>query len=166
MAVDARATNGCTCEIYNGETLVESKTIKVNYVVFSGLESGVTYTIKINAIAVEGEKPYAASDVASIELKTKATQHVSDVTKAGTYTIKGLTVYAVPNPSNAIVGDGTGFILLYKSSHGLKVGDTFNVAGTVKPFNGVWEFDNPEHHIHTSGFPHQPRQGTAARHED
>lgn len=143
MAVDARATNGCTCEIYNGETLVESKTIKVNYVVFSGLEGGVTYTIKINAIAVEGEKPYAASDVASIELTTKAAQHVSDVTKADTYTIKGLTVYAVPNPSNAIVGDGTGFILLYKSSHGLKVGDTFNVAGTVKPFNGVWGFDNP-----------------------
>ena len=144
MAVDARATNGCTCEIYNGETLVENKTIKVNYVVFSGLEGGVTYTIKVNAIAVEGEKPYAASDVASIELTTKAAQHVSDVTEAGTYTIKGLTVYAVPNPSNAIVGDGTGFILLYnKSSHGLKVGDTFNVAGTVKPFNGVWEFDNP-----------------------
>lgn len=144
MAVDARATNGCTCEIFNGETLVESKTIKVKYVVFSGLEGGVTYTIKVNAIAVEGEKPYAASDVASIELTTKAAQHVSDVTKAGTYTIKGLTVYAVPNPSNAIVGDGTGFILLYnKSSHGLKVGDTFNVAGTVKLFNGVWEFDNP-----------------------
>ena len=68
---------------------------------------------------------------------------MSDVTAAGTYTIKGLTVYAVPNPSVAIVGDGTGFILLYKSSHGLKVGDTFNVAGTVKPFNGVWEFDGP-----------------------
>ena len=143
MVVDARATNGCTCEIFNGEALVESKTIKVNYVVFSGLEGGVTYTIKVNAIAVEGEKPYAASDVASIELTTKAAQHVSDVTAAGTYTIKGLTVYAVPNPSNAIVGDGTGFILLFKSSHGLKVGDTFNVAGTVKPFNGVWEFGNP-----------------------
>lgn len=143
MTVDARATNGCTCEIYKGETLVESKTIKVKYVVFSNLEDGVTYTIKVNAIAVEGKKPYAASDVASIELATKAAQHVSDVTKAGTYTIKGLTVYAVPNPSNAIVGDGTGFILLYKSSHGLNVGDTFNVAGTVKPFNGVWEFENP-----------------------
>lgn len=143
MTVDARATNGCTCEIYKGETLVESKTIKAKYVVFSNLEDGVTYTIKVNAIAVEGEKPYAASDVASIELATKAAQHVSDVTKAGTYTIKGLTVYAVPNPSNAIVGDGTGFILLYKSSHGLNVGDTFNVAGTVKPFNGVWEFENP-----------------------
>lgn len=143
MTVDARATNGCTCEIYKGETLVESKTIKEKYVVFSNLEDGVTYTIKVNTIAVEGEKPYAASDVASIELATKAAQHVSDVTKAGTYTIKGLTVYAVPNPSNAIVGDGTGFILLYKSSHGLNVGDTFNVAGTVKPFNGVWEFENP-----------------------
>lgn len=143
MTVDARAANGCTCEIYNGETLIESKTIKVSYVVFSGLESGVTYTIKINAIAVDGEKPYAASDVASIELKTKATQHVSDVTAAGTYTIKGLTVYAVPTTGNAIVGDGTGFILLYKKTHGLKVGNTFNVAGTVTDFNGVWEFDSP-----------------------
>ena len=143
MAVDARATNGCICEIYNGETLVESKTINVKYVVFSGLESGVTYTIKINAISVEGEKPYAASDVASIELKTKATQHVSDVTAAGTYTIKGLTVYAVANASVVVAGDNTGYILVYKSSHGLKVGNTFNVAGTVKPFNGVWEFDGP-----------------------
>lgn len=143
MTVDARAANGCTCEIYNGETLVESKTIKAKYVVFSGLESGVTYTIKINAIAVEGEKPYAASDVASIELKTKATQHVSDVTAAGTYTIKGLTVYAVANASLVVAGDNTGYILVYKSSHGLKVGTTFNVAGTVKNYNGVWEFDSP-----------------------
>lgn len=143
MAVDARATNGCTCEIYNGETLVESKPIKQNYVVFSGLESGVTYTIKINAISVEGEKPYAASDVASIELNTKATQHVSDVTAAGTYTIKGLTVYAVANASLVVAGDNTGYILVYKSSHGLKVGTTFNVAGTVKNYNGVWEFDSP-----------------------
>ena len=143
MTVDARATNGCTCEIYNGETLVESKTINVKYVVFSGLESGVTYTIKINAISVEGEKPYAASDVASIELNTKATQHVSDVTAAGTYTIKGLTVYAVANASLVVAGDNTGYILVYKSSHGLKVGTTFNVAGTVKDYNGVWEFDSP-----------------------
>lgn len=143
MTVDARATNGCTCEIYNGETLVDSKTITVKYVVFSGLESGVTYTIKINAIAVEGEKPYAASDAASIELKTKPAQHVSDVTATGTYTIKGLTVYAVANPSVAIAGDNTGYILVYKSSHGLKVGNTFNVAGTVKDYNGVWEFDRP-----------------------
>ena len=81
MTVDARATNGCTCEIYKGETLVESKTITESYVVFDGLEDGVTYTIKVNAIAVEGEKPYAASDVASIELSTKAAQHVSDVTR-------------------------------------------------------------------------------------
>lgn len=143
MTVDARATNGCLCEIYNGETLVESKTIKVNYVVFDSLNDGVTYTVKVNAVAVEGEKSYAASDVASIELKTKASQHVSDVTEAGTYTIKGLTVYEVPNTSNAIMGDGTGFILLYKKSHGLKVGNTCDVAGTVKEYNGVWEFDSP-----------------------
>ena len=143
MTVDDRATNGCTCEIYKGETLVESKTIKVNYVVFSGLESGVTYTIKVNAIAVDGEKPYAASDVASIELKTKPAQHVSDVTAAGTYTIKGLTVYAVANTSVAIAGDNTGYILVYKSSHGLIVGNTFDAAGNAKLYNGVWELNSP-----------------------
>lgn len=143
MAVDSRATNGCTCEIYNGETLVESKTIKQNYVVFSKLESGVTYTIKINAIAVEGEKPYAASDVASIELKTKATQHVSDVTAAGTYTIKGLTVYAVANASVVVAGDNTGYILVYKKSHGLNVGNTFDAAGNAELYKGVWELNSP-----------------------
>ncbi len=143
MTVDDRATNGCTCEIYKGETLVESKTIKVNYVVFSGLESGVAYTIKINAIAVDGEKSYAASDVASIELKTKPAQHVSDVTAAGTYTIKGLTVYAVANTSVAIAGDNTGYILVYKRSHGLDVGNTFDAAGKAKLYNGVWELNSP-----------------------
>ena len=143
MAVDSRATNGCTCEIYNGETLIESKTIKVSYVVFSKLESGVTYTIKINAIAVEGEKPYAASDVASIELKTKATQHVSDVTAAGTYTIKGLTVYAVANASVVVAGDNTGYILVYKKSHGLNVGNTFDAAGNAELYKGVWELNSP-----------------------
>lgn len=143
MTVDDRATNGCTCEIYKGETLVESKTIKVNYVVFSGLESGVTYTIKVNAIAVDGEKPYAASDVASIELKTKPAQHVSDVTAAGTYTIKGLTVYAVANTSVAIAGDNTGYILVYKRSHGLIVGNTFDAAGNAELYNGVWKLNSP-----------------------
>lgn len=143
MTVDDRATNGCTCEIYKGETLVESKTIKVNYVVFSGLESGVAYTIKINATAVEGEKPYAASDVASIELETKPAQHVSDVTAVGTYTIKGLTVYAVAHTSVFIAGDNTGYILVYKKSHGLNVGDTFDAAGNAKLYNGVWELESP-----------------------
>lgn len=143
MTVDDRATNGCTCEIYKGETVVESKTIKVNYVVFSKLESGVTYTVKVNAIAVEGEKPYAASDVASIELKTKPAQHVSDVTAAGTYTIKGLTVYAVANTSVAIAGDNTGYILVYKRSHGLNVGNTFDAAGNAELYNGVWELNSP-----------------------
>lgn len=139
--VDSRAANGYNCEIYNGGTLLESKTIKVNYVVFSGLESRQTYVVKVNAIAVEGDKPYAASETETIELETKSTQQVSDVKAEGTYTIKNLTVYAVPNASNAIAGDETGFILVYKSSHGLKVGNTFDVAGPVVKYNGVWEFN-------------------------
>ena len=140
---DSRAANGYKCEICDGEALKESKTIKVNYVVFSNLENGHSYTIKVNALAVEGEKSYAASGVSEVVLSTKAAQHVIDVTSAGTYTIKGLTVYAVPGSVNAIAGDETGFILIYKKSHGLEAGNTCDIAGEASQFNGVWEFNTP-----------------------
>lgn len=142
-SVDPRATAGYNCELYNGETKIgDSKTVSTGSVTFTGLNDGMAYTIKVNALATTGEKPYAASEIATIELTTKAASHVSDVTTEGTYTIKGLTVYAVPNTSNAIVGDETGYILYYKSYHGLKIGDTFDVSGSTKLYNGVWEFDN------------------------
>ena len=143
MTVDSRAANGCNCEIYDGEKLLQTKTIKVSYVTFTGLESKHSYTIKVNAIAVDGDKAYAASETSTIELATKSAQQVCDVTAAGTYTIKNLKVYAVPNANNVIAGDETGFILVYKSSHGLKVGNTFDVAGSVVEYNGIWEFNQP-----------------------
>lgn len=142
--VDARATKGYNCELFNGETKVgESKTVTTGSVTFDGLDDGVTYTIKVNAIAVEGEKPYAASAVAEIELTTKGTVTLSQITEAGTYTVKNVTVYAVIGTTTAVIGDGTAYFYLYKSSHGLKVGNTFTVGGTVKAYNGVWEFDSP-----------------------
>ena len=141
--VDARATEGYNCEIYNGETKVSSQTVTAGSVTFSSLSSGVTYTVKVNAIAVSGDKAYAASAVASVSVTTKAANHVSDVTAAGTYTIKNLTVYAVPSTSNAIIGDGTGYLLLYKSSHGLAIGNTLDVAGSIVEYNGVWEYNSP-----------------------
>lgn len=140
--VDSRATAGYNCELYNGETKVgDSKTATTGSVSFTGLNDGVTYTVKVNAIATTGEKPYTASEVATLEIATKAASHVSDVTAAGTYTIKGLTVYAVPTSSIAILGDETGYILYFSSSHGLEVGDKCDIAGSVVEYCGVWEFE-------------------------
>ena len=140
--VDSRATAGYNCELYNGETKVgDSKTVNTGSVTFDGLNDGVTYTVKVNAIAVEGAKAYAASDVATIALTTTPASKVSDVTEATTYTIKNLTVYAVPNTSLAILGDATGYILFYKNNHGLSVGNTLDVAGPVVDYYGLWEFN-------------------------
>lgn len=139
--VDSRATSGYNCELYNGETKVgDSQTVSTGSVTFDGLDDGVTYTVKVNAIAVEGTKAYAASDVATIDLTTTPASKVSDVTAADTYTIKNLTVYAVPNTSLAILGDATGYILYYAKGHGLSVGNTLDVAGTVVDYYGLWEF--------------------------
>ena len=142
--VDSRATYGYNCELYNGETKVgDSKTVYTGSVTFGGLDDGVTYTVKVNAIAVEGTKAYAASAVATIDLKTKGTVTLNQITKAGTYTVKNVTVYAVIGKSTAVIGDGTAYFYLYMSSHGLAVGNTFTIGGTVKEYNGVWEFDSP-----------------------
>ena len=139
--VDPRATAGYNCELYNGETKVgDSKTVNTGSVTFGSLDDGVTYTVKVNAIAVEGTKAYAASDVATIDLTTTPASKVSDVTAAATYTIKNLTVYAVPNTSLAILGDATGYILYYAKGHGLSVGNTLDVAGPVVDYYGLWEF--------------------------
>lgn len=139
--IDSRATAGYNCELYNGETKVGgSKTVTTGSVTFDGLDDGVTYTVKVNAIAVEGAKAYAASAVETIDLTTTPASKVSDVTAKGTYTIKNLSVYAIPNTSVAILGDATGYILFYESNHGLSVGNTLDVAGPVVDYYGLWEF--------------------------
>ena len=151
--VDSRATAGYKCELYNGETKVgDSKTVSTGSVTFDGLDDGVTYTVKVNAIAVEGAKAYAASDVAKIDLTTKGTTKISDINAAGTYTVKNAVVYAVANTGVVIIGDGTGLMLLEKNSHGYTVGDTFStVAGTVDVSNGIWQFNSPTVGTKTSG---------------
>lgn len=151
--VDPRATAGYNCELYKGETKVgDSKTEFTGSVTFAGLDDGVTYTVKVNAIAVEGTRAYAASGVATIDLTTKGTTKISDINAAGTYTVKNAVVYAVANTGVVIIGDGTGLMLLEKNSHGYTVGDTFStVAGTVDVSNGIWQFNSPTVGTKTSG---------------
>lgn len=141
--LDSRASEGYYCAIYNGESKIAEDMVTEGSVSFNGLSEGNEYIIKVNASAVAGEKPYEASAITEIKISTKAAKHVSDVTSTGTYTIKGLTVYAVMGTKNAIVGDETGYILFYNaSSLGLEIGDTFDAAGNVVRYNGVFEYSN------------------------
>ncbi len=61
---------------------------------------------------------------------------------AGTYNVENVLVYSVKG-ANAIIGDSTGKMLLYKSGHGMAEGDIYDIAGaTVTVYNGVLELTN------------------------
>lgn len=142
---DANATNGYHCEIYDGMSKVAEKDVDagVETVTFSGLTKGTEYSVKVNAKAVTGAKPWVASAVASINLRPAGVQ-VADITSAGTYNVTDLTVMAVSG-RNIIAADASGAILIYASSnsHGCIVNDVLTVNGSVVEYNGVWEFNTP-----------------------
>lgn len=72
-SVDERATAGYNCELFKGGAKVgESQTVNAGAVTFTGLDAETAYVVKVNAIAVEGAKAYAASPVATLEVTTKA----------------------------------------------------------------------------------------------
>lgn len=72
-SVDERATAGYNCELFKGGVKVgESKTVNAGAVTFTGLDAETAYVVKVNAIAVEGAKAYAASSVATLDVTTKA----------------------------------------------------------------------------------------------
>lgn len=71
--VDERATAGYNCELLKGEVKVgESQIVNAGTVTFTGLDAETAYVVKVNAVAVEGTKAYAASPVATLEVTTKA----------------------------------------------------------------------------------------------
>ena len=139
---DERATNGYHWALYNGETLVQeaTETSKTSIEV-TGLSFGTTYTAKVYAIAVEGEKPYAQSETASLGLITKAKTTISTIVATGTgttkYAISDLTVMAVSG-SNFVVKDETGLMFCYMS--GANAGDVVTLEGTYENYQGLKEF--------------------------
>lgn len=71
--VDERATAGYNCELLKGEVKVgEGQIVNAGTVTFTGLDAETAYVVKVNAVAVEGTKAYAASPVATLEVTTKA----------------------------------------------------------------------------------------------
>lgn len=83
-SVDERATAGYNCELFKvGVKVGESQTVNAGAVTFTGLDAETAYVVKVNAIAVEGAKSYAASSVATLDVTTKAAGSVA----AKTYTL-------------------------------------------------------------------------------
>lgn len=86
--VDERATAGYNCELFKGEVKVgEGQIVNAGTVTFTGLDAETAYVVKVNAVAVEGTKAYAASPVATLEITTKAaTATANDGSLAHPYT--------------------------------------------------------------------------------
>ncbi len=145
---DEKATNGYHCEIYNASTKEAEKDVAagVGTVTFTGLTEDVTYTVKVNAKEVTGDKPYAASGVATIDL-TPDGMHAEDVTTAGSYIISDLEVKAVMGTGQFIAGDNTGLVYVYKSNHNLAVGSIITINGAASAYSnngGILQFSSPE----------------------
>ena len=93
-SVDERATAGYNCELFKGDVKIgESKTVNAGAVTFTGLDAETEYVVKVNAIAVEGAKAYAASSVATLDVTTKAAGSAA----AKTYTLTFASSYNDPN---------------------------------------------------------------------
>lgn len=152
---DERATNGyhATIGITGAEAEIESKDVTEGSVSFDGLQGDTEYTVSVYANAVEGDLPWEASQSTSIELSTtQGSATIADAVAAcpsDSYSLTGVTVVGVASSSNAFIGDGTGFALIYKSSHGLTAGDVINVSGATARYNGIVEFVQPA--IETTG---------------
>lgn len=146
---DERATNGYQATLYvPGVPALDSQVVTEGSVTFDGLNAETTYTVQVYALAVEGEFPYAASDVSSIEVSTTqgGGATIADMVAAcpsESYSLTGVTVVGVASTSNFLIGDGTGFALVYKSNHGRALGDIIDISGATTRYKGVVEFTQP-----------------------
>ena len=117
--------------------------------------NGTTYHVyvKVNEVADGSAGKYAASSVwAHTTVVPEAPTTIADVISGGVdggpYSVYGLTCFASIDKNNAIVGDNTGRMLLYKSGdtgHGLANGDVFNIVdgSTTLYSKAIYEWSNP-----------------------
>lgn len=112
----------------------------------------VSSSCTIKAIAVKAN--YLNSEVASATYTIAASASTIAQVLAGganTYTINNILVYSVVG-NQAIVGDSTGKMVLYKSGHGLAVGDNISIpAATVAEYNGILQIQDGTFNNNSTG---------------
>ncbi len=64
---------------------------------------------------------------------------------AGDFQMEGATVVCIPSVNTLVVSDGTAMLYVYKSKHGLSVGDVLTIKGAVVMYEDqVVEFNDPK----------------------
>lgn len=139
-SVDERATAGYNCELFKGGVKVgESKTVNAGAVTFTGLDAETAYVVKVNAIAVEGAKSYAASQVATLKVTTKAASATAnDGSLERPYT--AAEAIAAIDANNDLTGKHVKGIVTEVVSHNPSYGSMVYIIKsgekTLKIFNG------------------------------
>ena len=139
-SVDERATAGYNCELFKGEVKVgESQIVKAGAVTFTGLDAETAYVVKVNAIAVEGAKAYAASPVATLDVTTKAASATAnDGSLAHPYT--AAEAIAAIDANTDLKGKHVKGVVTEVVSHNPSYGSmVYNIKSgekTLKIFNG------------------------------
>lgn len=115
---------------------------------------GGTTTIQAIFAGDTDYKPATAEYTLTVtDNRTLATSTISQVLAggAGTYTINDLLVYSVVG-NQVIVGDATGKMVLYKSGHGLEVGDNISItSATVDTYNGILQIQDGTFNENSNG---------------
>jgi len=96
----------------------------------------LTETATVKAIAYNGT---VYSTIASATYTKLVINNIEDITSADSYTVKG-KIFAKSN-KGFVLGDGTGFVYVYKTTNDFNVGDFVKVTGDVTDqYNGIYEF--------------------------
>ncbi len=107
-------------------------------------------TVKVMATKT-GYKPSAVATATYTVAASASTIAQVLAGGAGTYTINNILVYAVLG-NQAIVGDATGKMVLYKQGHGLEVGDNISIpAATVAAYNGILQIQDGTFNENSNG---------------
>lgn len=130
----------------DGAVTYESSNTDIATVSNSGLITAVASGSATITVKTAATNSFNASSTPITVNVIAAASTISQITAAGTYTVKNAVVMATKSSvKNFIISDGTGNIVVYHSekNHGFVVGDVVTVIGSVIAYGGVWEFSEP-----------------------
>lgn len=131
--------------LYKDESQIkEVDGITSGSVVFSNLDQNTTYIIKVYAKATSGEKAYAASNEASLLVKTDETVTIAKILSEGetdSITLPISTVMAKQG-KYTVLSDETGNILVYNPTGSHAIGDIVKVTGAITTYSNAYQFSS------------------------
>ena len=122
-------------EVYTSETDIIEFTCSVNPTA-AARTATVTLTYTYNRATV------TKNVTVTQEANPNVIDNISDITEAGTYTVRGTIV--AKSTRGFVVGDGTGYVYYYNQNYtqsDYNIGDIVKLSGSVVAYGGVFEFN-------------------------